>query len=91
MFGTGTQVHVVGDAAHWIEIVRTLSFVHEANAEENTLFVRLDHPDDQNPELVRTLVNAGAQIRAVEPISHSLEEVYLELVENERQAAAASL
>jgi ABC-2 type transport system ATP-binding protein len=91
MFGTGTQVHVVGDAAHWIETVRTLSFVHEANAEENTLFVRLDHPDDQNPELVRTLVNAGAQIRAVEPISHSLEEVYLELVENERQAAAASL
>jgi len=39
---------------------------------------------------VQALVNAGAQIRAVEPISHSLEEVYLELVENERQAAAVS-
>ena len=29
-------------------------------------------------------MEAGAEIRAVEPTSHSLEEVYLELVENER-------
>lgn len=90
MFGTGTQVRVVGDATQWIETVRALSFVHEANAEESMLFVRIDHPDDQNPELVRTLVNAGAQIRTVEPISHSLEEVYLDLVENERATAAVS-
>ncbi|MGH2507008.1 MAG: ATP-binding cassette domain-containing protein [Ktedonobacteraceae bacterium] len=90
MFGTGTQVRVVGDATQWIDTVRALSFVREANAEDGTLSVRIDQPDDQNPELVRTLVNAGAQIRAVEPISHSLEEVYLELVENEREAAAVS-
>ncbi|MEO9028057.1 MAG: ABC transporter ATP-binding protein [Ktedonobacteraceae bacterium] len=90
MFGTGTQVRVVGDATHWIETVRTLSFVHDAHAEDGTIFVRLDHPDDQNPVLIQALVNAGAQIRAVEPISHSLEEVYLELVENEREAAAVS-
>jgi len=90
MFGTGTQVRVIGDATQWIETVRALPFVHEANAENGTLSVRIDQPDDQNPELVRTLVNAGAQIRAVEPISHSLEEVYLELVENEREAAAVS-
>jgi ABC-2 type transport system ATP-binding protein len=90
MFGTGTQVRVIGDATQWIETVRALPFVHEAHAENGTLSVRIDQPDDQNPELVRTLVNAGAQIRAVEPISHSLEEVYLELVENEREAAAVS-
>jgi ABC-2 type transport system ATP-binding protein len=90
MFGMGTQVRVVGDATHWIETVRVLPFVHNAHAEDGVLSVSLDHPDDQNPALVQALVNAGAQIRAVEPISHSLEEVYLELVENERQAAAVS-
>jgi len=58
--------------------------------EEGVLSVSLDQPDEQNPALVQALVNAGAQIRSVEPISHSLEEVYLELVENERQAAAVS-
>ncbi len=90
MFGMGTQVRVVGDATRWIETIRALPFVHDAHAEDGVLFVSLDHPDDQNPALVQALVNAGAQIRAVEPISHSLEEVYLELVENERQAAAVS-
>ena len=35
-----------------------------------------------------SLVEAGARIRAVEPTSHSLEEVYLELVESAREAAA---
>jgi ABC-2 type transport system ATP-binding protein len=90
MFGMGTQVRVLGDATHWIDTVRVLPFVHDAHAEGGVLSVSLDHPDDQNPALVQALVNAGAQIRAVEPISHSLEEVYLELVENERQAAAVS-
>jgi ABC-2 type transport system ATP-binding protein len=90
MFGSGTQVRVAGDAARWIATARALPFVHDATALENTLSVSLDHPDDQNPELVRSLVKAGADIRTVEPTSHSLEEVYLDLVENERKAATAN-
>jgi ABC-2 type transport system ATP-binding protein len=90
MFGMGTQVRVVGDATHWIDTVRVLPFVHDVHAGDGILSVSLDHPDAQNPALVQALVQAGAQIRAVEPISHSLEEVYLELVEHERQAAAVS-
>jgi ABC-2 type transport system ATP-binding protein len=89
MFGTGTQVRVVGDAAHWIATVRALSFVRDATAEDGTLSVSLADPDEQNPELVQALVQAGAHIRAVEPTSHSLEEVYLDLVENDERAAAA--
>jgi ABC-2 type transport system ATP-binding protein len=81
MFGTGTQVRVVGDAARWIETVHALSFVKDATASENILSVRLDHPDEHNPALVQALAQAGAPILAVEPISHSLEEVYLDLVE----------
>ncbi|HEY7982713.1 MAG TPA: ABC transporter ATP-binding protein [Ktedonobacterales bacterium] len=90
MFGTGTQVRVVGDAGHWIKTVRALSFVQEATATESTLSISLTQPDEQNPALVRALVEAGALIRAVEPSSHSLEEVYLELVESERKAPTVS-
>jgi ABC-2 type transport system ATP-binding protein len=89
MFGTGTRVRVVGDAAHWIESVRALPFVRDATASESTLSISLEHPDDQNPALVRSLVQAGAGIRAVEPTSHSLEEVYLELVEQGTGGAGA--
>jgi ABC-2 type transport system ATP-binding protein len=90
MFGAGTQVRVVGDAARWIVTARTLPFVRDATASESILSVSLEHPDEQNPALVRALVAAGAEIRAVEPTSHSLEEVYLELVEQAREAAAVS-
>ena len=84
LFGRGTQVRVVGDAGQWIETVRALPFVRQVNAQESMLAVGLDNPDEQNPSLVQTLVQAGAQIRAVEPIMHSLEDVYMELLENER-------
>ena len=90
MFGAGTQVRVAGDAAYWLETVRALPFVRDATASESTLSVSLEHPDDQNPALVRSLVAAGADIRAVEPTSHSLEEVYLELVEQARDTMAVS-
>jgi ABC-2 type transport system ATP-binding protein len=37
MFGSGSQVQVVGDAAHWLETVRTLPFVQDATASESTV------------------------------------------------------
>ncbi|HLQ29326.1 MAG TPA: ABC transporter ATP-binding protein [Ktedonobacteraceae bacterium] len=80
LFGRGTRVRVVGNAESWLATARSLPFVHNVTALESTLSITLDNPDEQNPPLVQTLVTAGAQIRAVEPIAHSLEEVYLELV-----------
>jgi ABC-2 type transport system ATP-binding protein len=47
---------------------------------DSALAVRLDDPDAQNPPLVQALVAAGASVRYVEPIEHSLEDVYMELV-----------
>jgi ABC-2 type transport system ATP-binding protein len=80
LFGRGTRVRVVGNAESWLTTAQSLPFVRNVTALDSTLSITLDNPDEQNPPLVQTLVTAGAQIRAVEPISHSLEEVYLELV-----------
>lgn len=82
MFGRGTLVRVAGEAEHWLEIARALPFVGNASAERDRLTVHLDDPDYQNPLLVRALVTAGAQVRYVESLSHSLEEVYLGLIES---------
>jgi len=87
LFGRGTQVRVVGDASGWASTARSLSFVRQVTSQGDSLLVTLDNPDEQNPQLVRALVTAGAQIRFVEPIAHSLEEVYLELIEDEPAAA----
>ena len=49
---------------------------------DGALAITLDDPDAQNPALIQALVAVGAPIRYVEPIEHSLEDVYLELVQD---------
>ena len=44
--------------------------------------VTLDDPEAHNPEIVRLLVEAGADIQFVGELRHSLEDVYLRLVKN---------
>ncbi len=80
LFGRGVEVHLAGDAANFAAAARTLSFVKNIVTANSTLSVQLDDPDNQTPALVEALVNAGAQIRTVMPISHSLEDVYMQLV-----------
>jgi ABC-2 type transport system ATP-binding protein len=87
LFGQGTRVVVAGDAALWVPTARALPFVHGATATGDTLAVALDNPDDQNPVLVTALVAAGAAVRYVAPMEHTLEEVYLELLSGERSGA----
>jgi ABC-2 type transport system ATP-binding protein len=44
--------------------------------------VNLDNPEAHNPEIIRVLVGAGADIQFVGELRHSLEDVYLQLVKN---------
>jgi ABC-2 type transport system ATP-binding protein len=59
-----------------------LPFLHETRVIDNKLVIKLDNPEEQNPEVVRALVSAGADIQFVGELRHSLEDVYLELVKN---------
>lgn len=90
LFGRGTRVHVAGDAERWIGVVRVLPFVKQVSANQNLLSVALDDPDTQNPALVTALVQAGAQIRTVMPIEHSLEDVYLELLGDDQERTSVA-
>jgi ABC-2 type transport system ATP-binding protein len=80
LFGAGTIVRVVGDAARYAGVARSLAFVRDVRADGETLTVQLDNPDSRNPDLVDALRTAGARIRYVERLQHSLEDVYLRLV-----------
>jgi ABC-2 type transport system ATP-binding protein len=80
LFGRGVEVHLAGDASGFTSTAKTLPFVKNVVSANGTLSVQLDDPDGQTPALVQVLVNAGAQIRSVMPISHSLEDVYMQLV-----------
>ncbi len=82
MFGRGTRVRLAGDAAPWTATAQALPFVRAVAAHDSVLAITLDDPDAQNPLLIQALVAAGAPIRYVEPIEHSLEDVYLELIQD---------
>jgi ABC-2 type transport system ATP-binding protein len=90
LFGRGTRVRLAGEPARWLPAVHSLPFVRDARLNDGALDITLDDPDAQNPPLVQALVAAGASIRYVEPIEHSLEDVYLELVGGDEQMQNAT-
>src|SRR5437870_6074266 len=79
LFGRGTIVRVVGDAARFVPLARSLRFVRTAHAEGDALTLELEDPETRNPELVDALAAAGARIRYVDLLQHPLEDVYLRL------------
>ena len=61
-------------------VVEAKEFVQEAKLAEGKLIVTLDDPEIHNPELIRVLVEQGAEIRFVGELRRKLEDVYLHFV-----------
>jgi ABC-2 type transport system ATP-binding protein len=80
LFGRGVLVQLADDPAPWVTAVKALPFVRSVEVRDGGLAIFLDDPDANNPALVQALVAAGARIRYIEPLTRSLEDVYLELV-----------
>ena len=62
--------------------VLELPFISEASIIDNKLLVTLDDPESHNPDVIRILVGAGADIQFVGELRRSLEDVYLQLIKN---------
>ncbi len=82
VFGRKVVFHLQSLQPGWADQVGALPFVREARSVENKLLVTLDDPEAHNPDIVRLLVEAGAQVQFVGELRHSLEETYLQLVKN---------
>jgi len=83
LFGRKVVFHLQQDGEAYAPLIRSLDFVKEVKPIDNKLVVTLDDPDRWNPLIIRALVNAGADIRFVGELRHSLEDVYLQLVRNQ--------
>ncbi len=64
-----------------VESISSLAFVKSCKKMDNKLVVALNEPEVHNPEIVRLLVGMGADVQFVGELKHSLEDVYLQLVE----------
>lgn len=82
LFGRRVVFHLVSSNETIASSIRSLPFVREAKTVDNKLVVNLDDPEMHNPEIIRVLVSAGADIQFVGELRHSLEDVYLQLVKS---------
>ncbi|MEI6077590.1 MAG: ABC transporter ATP-binding protein [Verrucomicrobiota bacterium] len=66
--------------AEWVRGLYEMPFISQARAAANEVYLRVENPEEQNPVIVRLLVEWGAEIQQINEVSHSLEEVYLQLI-----------
>jgi ABC-2 type transport system ATP-binding protein len=80
LYGRQVVFHLASDATGFVQLVRPFAYVKDVRAVDNKLVVSLDDPEMHNPELIRLLVESGAQLQFVGELRHSLEDIYLQLV-----------
>ena len=85
MYGRQVVFHLGEMAEPYLTTVTDLPFVNHAEAIENKLLLALENPEEKNPELIRALVAANANIQFVGELRHSLEDIYLQLVNGDAQ------
>jgi ABC-2 type transport system ATP-binding protein len=84
LFGRSVVFHLAQEGERFAPVIEALPFVRSTQAVENKLVTHLAAPDEQNPVIVRALVEAGADIRFVGELRRSLEDVYLQLIGDEK-------
>jgi ABC-2 type transport system ATP-binding protein len=80
LFGRRVVFHLAEAQPAFSQSLAGYEFVQNTEIIDNKLVVTLDDPEEKNPLLVKTLVDAGAQIQFVGELRRSLEDVYLHLV-----------
>jgi ABC-2 type transport system ATP-binding protein len=89
LYGNTIAVRLRDARPEHLAAVQALDFVRQARATDEGLAVQLDDPVAHNPDLIRALVAAGAEVVYVHEVEHSLEAVYFDLLAQTREEAAA--
>jgi ABC-2 type transport system ATP-binding protein len=83
MYGRQIIFHLAHPADAFLPTVADLPYVQQSQAADSKLLLSLDNPEQHNPDLIRRLVNAGAEIQFVGESRRTLEEIYLQLVQED--------
>lgn len=84
LYGRKVVFHLAEDAHPFLPVISSLPYLKEPEAIDNKLVMGLEEPEIHNPDIVRALVAAGADIQFVGELRHSLEDIYLQIVQGEQ-------
>ncbi|WP_314305893.1 ABC transporter ATP-binding protein [Brevibacillus parabrevis] len=68
------------------QIIREAKEVEAYKRSENQFHLRVTDPDTANPQLIKKLVAADVTVKYITPLSVSLEDSYLSLLDQEKEA-----
>jgi len=88
MFGRRVVFHLRELNPLWADLVARRPETDCVESVDNKLIVTLQDPESTNPLIIKTLVQAGAEIQFVGEIRHSLEQIYLEMVHSNERGQA---
>jgi ABC-2 type transport system ATP-binding protein len=80
LYGRHVVFHLAQAREEEAALIRSMEFVEKVELVEDKLVVSLSEPEIHNPQIIRQLVDAGAEIQFVGEVRHSLEDIYLQLV-----------
>lgn len=87
LFGRAVVFHLRSVSPEYVALVERFPFVHAVRSVESKLVVTLDEPEEQNPQIIRALGDAGAEIQFVGELRRRLEDVYLRLMAQRRESS----
>ncbi len=80
MFGRQVEFKIKPADLQLADLIKRFTFIKSAQIGENRLLLGLDNPEESNPLIVKALVEAGVDVQFVSEVRHSLEDVYLSLI-----------
>lgn len=82
IFGRKVVFHLRDINSEWVDQLNSLDGVMDVECVDRKLVVSLDEPERTNPQIIRFLVDEGADIQFVGELRHSLEEIYLQMMQS---------
>lgn len=80
IFGRKVVFHLLEANQAQVGMLEKFPFVNDVQVVDNKILVSVENPEEHNPELIRTLVEGGAELQFVGELRRRLEDVYLELM-----------
>lgn len=85
LYGRKVVFHLQAVNPKWVGPIEEIPGVQDVQSVDQKLVVNLEDPEKLNPQIVRLLVDLGADIQFVGELRHSLEEIYLQTMEEETE------
>jgi ABC-2 type transport system ATP-binding protein len=80
LYGRKVVLQVANLTPEITAAVKALPFVKSAEQADGGLSIAVEKPEEQNPALVRAVLQAGGDVQFLTEMKHSLEDVYFSLV-----------